>query len=59
MSGYLNDEAAICLDSRPQVDELAGWAQARMSASTLFDPPPAGQVRNWAEDISVLLAPLL
>jgi len=56
---YLNYEIALFMYSPPEVARVAGWMQGIMEESKEWDVSPAGRVRAWAEDLSLLISPLL
>lgn len=58
---YLNYEVALFLHSRDEVNAVARWMEGLMSQAELVtaDAIPSGLVRQWAEDLSLLVSPLL
>lgn len=58
---YLNYEVALFAHSRDEVNEVARWMQTLMDQAERVnaDALPSGFVRQWAEDLSLLVSPLL
>lgn len=58
---YLNYELALFLHSPDEVRVIAEWMEALMKESEVATPAmlPGGYVRQWAEDLSLLVSPLL
>lgn len=58
---YLNYELALFLHSADEVEVVADWMEQLMKESEVVtaEALPAGHVRQWAEDLSLLVSPLL
>lgn len=58
---YLNYEVALFLHSSTEVDTVADWMQGLMNQSEIVprETMSAGYFRQWVEDLSLLVSPLL
>jgi cardiolipin synthase len=58
---YLNYEVALFFHSRDEVNAVAQWMEGLMNRSeqVTAQDMPSGFVRQWAEDLSLLVSPLL
>ncbi len=58
-SMYLNFEIALLHYWRPEIAHIAAWVSELAAASEPVMDAPTGRVREWAEGLAVLAAPLL
>jgi len=56
---YLNYEAAMFMYSPREVDQTAQWISRLMAQSRELGQTEVGFFRQWAEDLGLLIAPLL
>lgn len=56
---YLNYEIAMFVYSPSEIERTAHWMQSLMNDSIPYRPEKAGYFRQWAEDLGILVSPLL
>ncbi|MCC6694307.1 MAG: PLDc N-terminal domain-containing protein [Candidatus Hydrogenedentes bacterium] len=56
---YLNYEIAMFVYSESEIARTEDWMQSLMNASTLYTPEKVSHARQWAEDLGLLVSPLL
>lgn len=56
---YLNYEVAMFLYSQRELETVSRWMESIMERSHEFSSEEAGYLRMWAEDLSLLVSPLL
>lgn len=56
---YLNYEVAMFVYSPSEIDRTAEWMQSIMNESVLYTPKKVSHMRQWAEDLALLVSPLL
>jgi cardiolipin synthase len=56
---YLNYEVAMFLYSQREIETVSRWMASIMERSREFPAEEAGYLQTWAEDLSLLVSPLL
>jgi cardiolipin synthase len=56
---YLNYEVAMFVYSQSEITRTADWMQSLMRESVPYTPEEVGYFRQWAEDLGLLVSPLL
>lgn len=56
---YLNYEVALFVYSPTEIERTAEWMQSLMNESVRYTPEKATPGRQWAEDLALLVSPLL
>jgi len=56
---YLNFESSLFVTSRAELDAAERMFERLASGARVREPRPAGVVRRWTEDLSLLVSPLL
>ncbi len=56
---YLNYEVAMFVYSPSEITRTADWMQTLMRDSVPYTPEKVGYFRQWAEDLGLLVSPLL